>query len=398
MTGTGATSTSAAISAAGSFVHIPPPTSDLGRYLTPTITIEMWVHTTGLFGSLLRSGSGGYSFDLSNGYPVAHISGSTALVASTPINDRRWHHLTLVAGADGGGQIKLYVDGHLDATESRPNDPIFYDTSSCGSSPNITVAQGVAGGIDEVAIYDHALTGGDILNRWLAHTPYLFRVFDKLGLLGSIAQVGDPVNTAIGSLTDAQVDLSSPSGTFGLDWTRVYNSADTTVSSLGRGWMPGFTQTAKLLSSGEVEVTMPDGRRARFTPDGGGFDRPAELPASLTDLGGGAYRVDFTDGTRWTFDTAGRLASMADASGQTVTITRNTNGDPTTAVSSTGASLTFTYTTNSYNRPRLTQVATGDGRTVTYAYSPVTFDGQADLVSVTDPNTKRRTTRWTRQG
>jgi hypothetical protein len=48
---------------------------------------------------------------------------------------------------------------------------------------------------------------------------------------------GFGASTSIGSYTEMDVDLSSPTGLLGLlDWIRAYNSLSTAVGPLGRGW------------------------------------------------------------------------------------------------------------------------------------------------------------------
>jgi beta-galactosidase len=89
---------------------------------------------------------------------------------STPVLDGRWHHLM---GVYDGSQIRLYVDGQLDASTSTggaalrtSTDPVYI-----GSRIGRLSDRSWNGQIDEVRIYDRALNESEIL--WLSERePY----------------------------------------------------------------------------------------------------------------------------------------------------------------------------------------------------------------------------------
>ncbi|NQV35015.1 MAG: discoidin domain-containing protein [Phycisphaeraceae bacterium] len=94
----------------------------------------------------------------------------------TSTNDDQWHFVT---GQREGAEIRIYIDGHLEATETV--DPA-YDLSGTSQhnayigaitdNSSGTRYKMLVGSVDEVAIYDRALSAGEIL--WLAGrtTPF----------------------------------------------------------------------------------------------------------------------------------------------------------------------------------------------------------------------------------
>ncbi|MEJ2702382.1 MAG: LamG domain-containing protein [Sedimentisphaerales bacterium] len=86
---------------------------------------------------------------------------------TTPVNDDVWHH---VAGIRSGTQLRLYVDGVLEATA---NVPAGYDLSGTSQhnayvgvitdNRDATLIKYFIGQIDDVRIYDYALTDSEVL-------------------------------------------------------------------------------------------------------------------------------------------------------------------------------------------------------------------------------------------
>jgi RHS repeat-associated protein len=202
--------------------------------------------------------------------------------------------------------------------------------------------------------------------------------FGDDGHVQSQSTIDDPVDVATGNLKESVTDLASPAGVYGLDWTRTYNLLDSenglSAGGLGLGWSSSYYPTIQAVSGG-VQLTAPDGRQVEWTGSGP-FTRPLEYPADLSIVGGN-YRVTFNDSSFWDFDSLGRLAMMTGPTGQTVTINR-TSGQLTTAVSSTGAQLSFVYGTSGTGAGKITSV-TGPAGTVNYGY-----DASGNLTTVQD--------------
>jgi len=93
------------------------------------------------------------------------IQGSRA-VATTPLNDRQWHHIAVTQGNGAHiGEVSFYVDGKLDAMSGTAGGALINTGSTSvvlGNSGHATGTYGFDGAMDEVRIYDHALTQAEI--------------------------------------------------------------------------------------------------------------------------------------------------------------------------------------------------------------------------------------------
>ncbi|WP_436796388.1 DUF6531 domain-containing protein [Actinospongicola halichondriae] len=186
----------------------------------------------------------------------------------------------------------------------------------------------------------------------------------------------DPVNTATGNFTTTTIDVAGSVAVHGVEVSRTYNALDDGATSLGRGWRLGYDANLDGAVGQSVEMVDHDGRRITFEWDGAGWDRPEEMFGDLVDDGDGTLSIEYFDGEVWEFDTTGRLARLSDSSGQSVDLVRDGAGLLQSAVSSTGAALSFTYALG-----RLESVTTDDGRTVSY-----TYNAAGDLTEVTHPD------------
>ena len=92
---------------------------------------------------------------------------------STSVIDNQWHHL---CGVYDGSHIYLYIDGQLDASSSAGQVKISSDPVYIGSRINNTADRNWIGNIDEVRIYDIALSESNIL--YLADAEPLVQIED----------------------------------------------------------------------------------------------------------------------------------------------------------------------------------------------------------------------------
>jgi hypothetical protein len=120
---------------------------------------QKWMFRVGSLGTLEAGIWGGY------------------IRGTTPINDGRWHHVTAVLDSDAPpivGEIKLYVDGLLE------NNPYISSAQSINTSGVQHVLVGTRfddaahfqpfpGRIDEVRIYNAALTDAEIQDLYRTH-------------------------------------------------------------------------------------------------------------------------------------------------------------------------------------------------------------------------------------
>ena len=216
---------------------------------------------------------------------------------------------------------------------------------------------------------------------------------------------GIGVSTAIGNYTETDTDLTFPGGLLRLlNWARTYNSGSTAAGVLGAGWSTTLSASLNITQqgflhreAGPVQFHDTDGRVLPFTPSpAGGFTRPQDLHADLTQNADGSFTLTYNSGEVWLFDASGRLTGKT-LEGQSVTLDYDAAGLLVQATHSTGRSISFTHDGNG----QLIQAQANDGRTVSYAYaadqtlSAVTLPGGATvqyatssrlITRVTDPD------------
>jgi hypothetical protein len=73
--------------------------------------------------------------------------------------DDEWHH---IAWIDDHGEVRLYIDGQLDYTNTIVRGPTPYDTTSVGAILRAAPGSYFAGIIDEVALWERALSEDEI--------------------------------------------------------------------------------------------------------------------------------------------------------------------------------------------------------------------------------------------
>ena len=141
--------------------------------LTSALTAEGWVKTTSTseWQTLVDDGiSGGeaWGFFLLSGVPrleVLHPYGSgAAVMGAASISDGQWHH---IAGTWDGTTLRMYVDGVLSGIASFAAPLMTTDGPiGIGQYPYTDGGFRLDGSLDDVAIYDHALTSTQIAQHY----------------------------------------------------------------------------------------------------------------------------------------------------------------------------------------------------------------------------------------
>jgi hypothetical protein len=139
------------------------------------LTVSLWMSTTtnslgGLVNKYLPSSLSGYQVFTSGGNLCAWYfkdasnyvwDGSGCTLASPGFNDGQWHHVVFVVDASGG---RLFVDGRLQSTQPWTGTPGATTTTqglSLAEYPG-TASPCLPGRLDDVRIYNRALTAGDV--------------------------------------------------------------------------------------------------------------------------------------------------------------------------------------------------------------------------------------------
>jgi RHS repeat-associated protein len=192
------------------------------------------------------------------------------------------------------------------------------------------------------------------------------------------AFVAEPVNTATGNYIYEDPDLSIPTRSLPLAFTRSYNSLLPQNGRLGYGWTFAYNVTiTENGTDGSATVTYGDGRTVKFTKSGDVYTPPPGTFSTLTKTGL-LFSLTEKDQTVYHFDSLNRLYSIADKNGNVTSL--NYTGTQLAAVAAPdGRSLGFTYDGSN----RITQVLDPIGRTAGFGY-----DANGDLATYTDPRGK----------
>ena len=180
----------------------------------------------------------------------------------------------------------------------------------------------------------------------------------------------------LSSRTDLQVVTPGPALEVDREFSN-YIDARSQLGPFGYGWI-WDDEWSQTLSVDDGLVTLIDDNRAPsiFEPDSrGGYFSMAGIDATLTSAPGGGYLLQDSSGQVTAFGADGRVTSVRDANGNTVTA-GYTGGLLTSLTASTGQSLTMAYNAAG----RITSIVDSAGRTTAYAYDPT----NQYLLSVTD--------------
>jgi hypothetical protein len=162
------TSSSAYLFSGSQYIRIPNSSSLSLGY--SDFTVSTWIKTTSSGSAIIYSDD---SDDFRPGFELSHIgsgavyefspttNGNTLGLGKVPMNDGKWHQLILTCDRDG--RSKIYVDGMLDVDQA--SDLTLASISNSVDSRigmNPTGGGGFVGLIDEVRIYNRALSAAEV--------------------------------------------------------------------------------------------------------------------------------------------------------------------------------------------------------------------------------------------
>ncbi|GGF42677.1 hypothetical protein GCM10011519_15710 [Marmoricola endophyticus] len=193
----------------------------------------------------------------------------------------------------------------------------------------------------------------------------------------------DPVNTATGNFVETESDLEFGQGCADLWWRRSYNSVHDHDGPYGRGWS-SWCEAGLSFTDEAAAFTTPDGRQVSFPRLGEGWDR-AEGESLWLTREGELLVVSDNQGRRWSHRSTGRLVSVSQGAGTTVTA--RWDGDRLVALShERGRAISIEWDlTETGHGERIVAVHASDGRSVGYSY-----DADGLLVAATGPLGTRR--------
>jgi RHS repeat-associated protein len=171
---------------------------------------------------------------------------------------------------------------------------------------------------------------------------------------GLYVNFGSSANMASGALTQNHELFTARGGAIPLSLTISYNSLDGYAGPLGKGWTHSYDTFLKFNSDGSVVLHDGSGKRRLYTFANGAYISTSGDYSTLSKNGDGLFVLTGKDGTTSTFTADGRISSIADRNGNT---------------------LSFAYSGGN-----LASVTDSSRRVATFAY-----DAAKHLTSVTDP-------------
>jgi RHS repeat-associated protein len=164
-----------------------------------------------------------------------------------------------------------------------------------------------------------------------------------------------------------------------LDFTdTTYSPKELMVGVLAANW------TVNRILNNAANVQLGEKRLTYISQPNGSWNPP---PGSTTALTGttGTFALQPRFGGSLTFDAQNRLSQWRDVDNNTLTLAYHaTTGRLTTVTDAFGRTLTFTYYTAGVGNGLLQSVQDSTGRSVQYTYTAGTFSG-ANLTGITDP-------------
>lgn len=192
----------------------------------------------------------------------------------------------------------------------------------------------------------------------------------------AISTMGGPVDVATGKMTYDQEDLRID-GPLPMVFSRRYaHRIRTTLGGFGYGWTHSYNLTLTNMGGGKLFRTA-EGRDVLFPVNiSGGYVYNQRDHMALATITGG-FKVTTNAQMKYNFNTSGRLTSIVDRNGNTLTMVYDGSNRLSTITDGFGRTFTLTYNGSS----RIISLTDGT-RTVTYGYT----DGQNNLNSATYPN------------
>lgn len=152
----------------------------------------------------------------------------------------------------------------------------------------------------------------------------------------------DPVNTATGNFVYQAEDLFVPARPVPLAFTRVYNSQDTAARALGPGWAHNF-DVRLIASADQATIVREDGRWQSFRLVEEEYLPPPGEPADLTGDPQSGWHLTERGGATLVFSPSGRLESIVDRSGNTLSLTYDGAGRLSEVVDGADRALAFSH-------------------------------------------------------
>lgn len=189
------------------------------------------------------------------------------------------------------------------------------------------------------------------------------------------AKEADPVSVSTGNFCYEATDLAMSGRGLPTVFTRTYNSSRAGIDGpLGFGWSHNFGLRL-LVEDDAAVVCLGDGREERHRLREGASPLPPPGAAGRVDVVAGTFVFTTEDGVVRRFDAAGRLARLADRSGNETVLDRDANGRLLRVRDAAGRVTSFEHD----DQGRIRALRDCLGGLFRYGY-----DARGDLVEVTN--------------
>ena len=186
-----------------------------------------------------------------------------------------------------------------------------------------------------------------------------------------VSHAGDPVNLATGNFDFSMRDITLNGINTKLSLERRYFSNADYEGPFGKGWFHTFDIKIDVSNASDWKVQYPDGHNEHYAPYSNGETQSMYKgnfdTLSFVTTGGtiASYTLNQKDGTKWNFNDAGLITSMADLNGNQTTF--NYSGDKLLTVTAPGGRF-FQFSYNTF--AKVSSVSDNSGKTVRYYYDP----------------------------
>jgi RHS repeat-associated protein len=315
------------------------------------------------------------------------------------------HELMAAPVASDGGSIAVAIPGGTPCGRSAGAYLYKTATGSMALAADAVVSVSSDGRFIAFASGADDLVDGDTNNAadvflrdttqpWVAPGQLLGNGADGSHALSPCYCWGDPVNTATGNFYTSVTDATLPGIGIPFQFTRSYNSLDTTQGPMGPGWTFSYNLFLSI-SGNDATLHTEDGQQVHFANQGGTYLPDRGVRDSLVANGDGTYTLTRLDQTKYQFNSSGKVTSTKNLNNQGPTFSYS-GGNLTQITDSVGRVITLGYTSG-----LLTSLSLPDGRTVGYSYTsgrltgvtdirgnPITYayDGSGRLNKITDQN------------
>jgi RHS repeat-associated protein len=190
-----------------------------------------------------------------------------------------------------------------------------------------------------------------------------------------VATTSEPIDTSSGNYYYQHVDASVPGNSLPVVFERTYNSLDNYVGPLGPNWTHSFNVILSSDITGQVTIRWGDGHGETFIPSAAGYSPQFQAFGTLNRNADGTFVLVRRTQIRYQFSATGKLMSIRDRNGNTVSLAYDPSGSLGQITDAVGRNFTLSYDASR----RISQISDPIGRVTTYGYG-----NAGDLEKITD--------------